>query len=214
MIVTVDSPVFLEVPNSKTPRSVGVHVSGLIRGIAFETGVLKPEWVEELSLIEVGPSMRFSDPVVALRVNMGLAWEDFYIREYLEPAGVLDHPGEYECDGIYMSPDGEELAQVLISGRRTHKLKIHEVKCTYKSTNTVGETEGELLSQFMWLCQIKAYCQGAGTTLADLHVLFVCGDYSKPIKPMKKIFHLEFEASEIADNWAMLKNYRDQRLGI
>jgi hypothetical protein len=202
------------IPQPKQARSAGVHVSNIIRCIATETGILKPEWCEELALIEVKPSMRFQDPVVALRVSMGLAWEDFYIREVLGPEGVIDHPGEYFCDGIYMSPDGEELASVVVDKRPQHYMKIHEIKCTYKSTNTVGDTEGELQNQFMWLSQIKAYCYGAKTTVADLHVLFVCGDYSYPIAPRARRYRLQFEADEIIDNWQMLVGYKNQRLLI
>ena len=213
MKVSVEQvPLFI--PPPKVARSVGVHVSGIIRCIATETGILKPEWAEELSLIEVKQSMRFSDPIVAIRVSMGLAWEDYYIREILAPEGVIDHPGEYECDGIYMSPDGEELSSILIDRRQVRMIKVHEVKCTYKSTNTVGETEGELLSQFMWLAQIKAYCHAVKSVMADLHVLFVCGDYSYPISPIKKRFRIVFEPDEILDNWQMLREYKEQRMII
>lgn len=206
-------PVHILLPPSEG-RSSGVHVSTIIRMISQETGILRPEWCEELSLVEITPSTRFLDPVVALRVSIGLAWESFYISKILSPEGVIDHPGEYYVDGIYMSPDGEELAQIIVDRRPQHKMKVHEVKATYKSTNTVGETEDELNAQFMWMSQIKSYCKGAGTTLADLHVLFLCGDYSFPIAPQKKRFRFEFTEEEIEDNWSLVTNYRDQRLVI
>lgn len=172
MKVSVET-ISLIIPPPKQARSQGVHVSNIIRCIATETGILKPEWCEELSLIEVKPSMRFLDPVVALRISMGLAWEDYYIKQVLEPEGVIDHPGEYCCDGIYMSPDGEELASVIVDRRVKHLMRIHEVKCTYKSTNTVGETEGELQSQFMWLSQIKAYCVSPETRIITDDLLWI-----------------------------------------
>ena|SRR2546430_2151229 len=213
MRVTV-KPVHIVIPPPKQARSAGVHVSNVIRSIAMETGVLAPQWVEELSLIEVKPSMQFLDPVVALRVCIGLAWEEWYIPQVLGPEGVIDHPGEWECDGIYMSPDAEELATIIIDRRPRHRLKVHEVKATYKSTNTVGETEEDLLSQFLWISQLKAYCKGAKTRWADLHVLFLCGDYNYPIQPQKKRFQIEFEQEEIDDNWELLTAYRDHKLQL
>lgn len=213
MIVSVD-PVIITLPAPAVARSQGVHVSNIIRCIATETGILRPEWCEELALIEVGPSRRFDDPVVALRISIGLAWEEWYIPRILGPEGVIDHPGEYQVDGIYMTPDGEELSQVIIDGRRKSRIVMHEVKATYKSLNTVGETVETLQTQFMWLAQIKAYCKAAGTRFADLHVLFVCGDYSYPIRPMARRYRLEFEQWEIDENWGLLTAYRDQRLRI
>ena len=212
MQVSVED-VHIRIPFNAGGRSPGVHVTGIIRAIAMETGILKMEQIEDLALVEIRPSMRFDDPVVALRVCMGLAWEDFYIREVLGSEGVIPHPGEYCVDGVYMSLDGEALTQVIVDNQPQHKLKVHEVKCTYKSTATVGETEGELLGQFLWLAQIKAYCKAAGTNLADLHVLFVNGNYKYPLQPVKRRFHLEFEDWEIEDNWNMLCAYRDARLG-
>jgi hypothetical protein len=190
-----------------TNRSPGVHVSGIIRCIATEAGLLNANTVEELSLIEVIPSTRFLDPVVALRVSIGLAWESWYIPNILGPEGVVDHPGEWECDGIYMSPDGEEVATIVVDRKPKHVIKVHEVKATYKSTNTVGETEEDLHAQFLWMAQLKAYCRGANTRWADLHVLFLNGDYKYPLQPRKKRFRLEFEQYEIDENWELLKNY-------
>lgn len=208
-------PVNLVIPPPLQARSAGVHVSSIIRCIAAETGVLKPEWVEELELVEVTPSMRFSDPVVAIRVCLGLAWEEWYIPNVLGPEGVIDHPGEYCHDGIYMSPDGEELSTLISDRRVRHRYRVHEVKATSKSTNTVGETKESLEAQFIWLAQIKAYCKAMKTTLADLHVLFLYGAYERPfMQPEIKRFRFEFEQYEIDENWELLTQYRDLRLGL
>jgi hypothetical protein len=194
-------------------RSAGVHVSAIIRALAVETGHLRPEWVEELSLIEVKPTMRFLDPDVALRVSIGLAWEEWYIPQVLGPEGVIDHPGEYHVDGIYMSPDGEQLSTVIIDSRPQHQLRIHEIKTTAKSINTVGEDAISVGDQFIWMAQLKAYCKGAGTRFADLHVLFLYGSYDRPFMRPKMIrFKIEFTQQEIDENWAMITAYRDFRM--
>lgn len=214
MIVTVEE-VNLVIPAPRQARSAGIHVSTIIRMIATETGVLKPEFVEELSLVEVTPSMRFSDPVVAIRVCIGLAWEDWYIPMILGPEGIVDHLGEYYLDGIYMSPDAEELSSIVVDRRVRHFIRVHEIKATSKSINTVGETAAELAGQVMWMMQLKSYCKGAGTRFADLHVLFLYGGYERPfMRPRKRRFRIEFTQQEIDDNWDLITSYRDARLVI
>lgn len=155
-------PVILHLPESE-PRSQGVHVSRLIRGIAAETGILKAEWVriEDLSLVEASQHDWWEslDPSSRLRMSIGLAWEQWYLRQ-LE--GVTPHPGEMQIDGIYMTHDGESLDLIVTpKGRGLYVPVLHEVKATYKSTKTVGN----LTTQWMWLAQTKAYCVSPSTRI-------------------------------------------------
>jgi hypothetical protein len=188
----------LLVPPPSIPRGKGVHVSGIIRDIALSTGVLKSDGIEEPSMSDV---RMITDPVAILRICIGLSWEEYYLGVFLKRKGILKHPGEICVDGIYMQPDGVERG-VMIT-------RVHEVKATYKSINTVGDMRG----QWLWLTQVKAYCKGLNTTYAKIHVLFLCGDYKMPIRPMVKEWTLEFTQHEIDDNWAMLRDYRDYREG-
>lgn len=204
MIVTeIEVPLFL--PPSRVPRSVGVHVSSVIRCIATEQGILKPEWAEELSLSDVRV---ITDPVALIRISIGLAWEEWYIPQILGPTlGVADHPGEMEVDGLYATHDGESLSVII-----TDKMYLtgHEVKATYKSTKTVGL----LKDQWMWLAQMKAYCRCMRTRFFILHVLFLCGNYKMPITPQLKHWHLEFTQQEVDDNWDLLTQYRDEKMRL
>jgi len=203
----IAAPVAL--PPSKTPRSQGIHVSAIIRCIAMETGILKAQWVEDLSLVDV---REITDRTAVLRILIGLAWEQLYIPEILGPTmGVTDHPGEMCVDGIYMTHDGESV-DVLITDRTRRRYAYatvcHEVKATYKSTKTVGNLEG----QFMWLSQIKAYCKGLNTRFAVLHVLFICGDYSFPITPQLKCWEIEFTQDELDESWELIVGYLRHRM--
>lgn len=206
-MICVSHPAILKLPSSEAVRSRGIHVSSIIRCIATETGILKPEWAEELSLVDV---RTITDQIAITRMCMGLAWEEWYIRTQL--AHVVDHPGEMRVDGIYMTHDGESLDVIITDNRPKHSLRIHEVKLTYKSTNTTQNMDADISSNFMWLAQTKAYCKGANTLLADLHALYVCGDYSYPIQPIPMVHHLEFTQQEIEDNWDLLREYRDQKI--
>jgi hypothetical protein len=200
-------PVNLTLPDSPIFRSKGVHVSGIIRCIATEMGILKQEWVEELSLVDV---RQIVDPVALLRISIGLAWEEYYIRRILCSEGVTDHPGEVKVDGVYMTADGESLDVIITpeDPQGTSQLVIHEVKATYKSTNTVGE----LVDEWMWMQQIRAYCKGAGTRFAKMHVLFLCGNYKFPLQPQLKCWLVEFTQEEIDESWELLTSYKDYRL--
>lgn len=198
-------PFEIFLPSSKMPRSPGVHVSGIIRCMATESGILKNEWAEELSLLDI---QTITDPVAVLRISIGLAWEQYYIPSILGPAmGVIDHPGEMYVDGIYMTQDGESI-DVLVIDKEVYKPIIHEVKATYKSIRTVGD----LSSQWMWMAQCKAYCKGSGTNICMMHILFLCGDYKYPIKPVLKIFKIEFTDEEIEENWDILTTYMRSKL--
>lgn len=206
--MTVTSiPVTLELPPSLSPRSEGIHVSSIIRCIATETGILKPEWAEELSLSD---TRSITDPVAVLRISIGLAWEEFYISRILEKEGIVDHPGEMECDGIYLTHDAESLSVIITDKKKIHAVVIHEIKATYKSVKTVRD----LRDQWMWMAQVKAYCKAAGTRFAQMHVLFLCGDYTYPIKPMLCRWSIEFTQAELDSNWELLTDYRDHRLAM
>lgn len=192
----------LFLPPPKVPRSDGVHLSAIIRGLAVEAGILKTSYAEELSLVDV---REITDPVAVLRISIGLAWEQYYIPEILGPTmGVDDHPGEMCVDGIYMTKDGESVDVLVVDTRPDCVQIVHEVKATYKSTKTVGD----LRDQWMWLAQMKGYCKGTGTRIAILHCLFLCGDYSYPIRPCLKAWQVEFTEQEIEENWQLMLDYK------
>lgn len=214
MIATL-VPVHIQMPTG-APRSLGVHLSGIIRCMAIETGILKPEWIEELSLVDASQQDWWDalDPVSRLRISIGIAWEQWYIPKL---RGVIDHPGEMYLDGVYMTHDGESL-DVIITIRNTemHILAVHEVKATYKSIKTVAPRHvtgseldpADLETQWMWVEQVKGYCKGLGTNVAYLHVLFLCSDYKFPIVPSlgplkseHTCWRIEFDQAEIDQSW-------------
>lgn len=194
--------VTLPVPIPKSPRSIGVHVSSIIKSIAIENGVLKTDVAEGFHLVEMSNEAWWAglDQSTQLRICIGLAWEEFYIP-YI--GDVVDHPGELYVDGIYLSPDGESMDTILTPHGSQILLALHEVKATYKSINTVGD----LSTQWMWLAQTKAYCKAMQTLVAYLHVLFVCGDYTYPQRPQIRVWKITYTQAEIDDNWELMTGY-------
>lgn len=221
MIVT-SQPVLLMLPPPLAPRSEGVHLSSIIRCIATESGILKPEWAEELSLVDV---RTITDQIAIRRICMGLAWEEWYIRTQLPD--VVDHPGEMCVDGVYMTPDGEGMDTIIRERRPWHINKMTEIKLSFKSVNTVMTRDwrywmtevydsavnpiGPLTSEWMWMAQTKGYCYAANTNYCALHVLFVCGDYSFPIRPDIYRFDIEFTDEELELNWELMVSYKLDR---
>lgn len=194
------------------PRSEGIHISNIIRVIAVQNGALKPEYVESLDLVERSNPDWWSslDSVNQLRMSIGQAWEQWYVQTQLPH--VLHQPGEMQVEGIYMTHDGESLETIVSERREQLVMALHEVKTTSKSTKTVGE---DLRSQWMWLAQMKAYCKGLNTMLAFLHVLFLNGDYSYPMRPLLRVYVVQFTQAEIDDNWELLTGYvRHQQLQL
>lgn len=193
-------------------RSEGVHLSGIIRSIAVATKILTPDQCDDLSLVDANQQEWWENlaPVDKLRISIGLAWEAWYIPQI---GNVVDHPGEMQLQGIYMTHDGESIDSVWTGDT---ELTLHEVKATYKSIKTVEGKEPEewLRSQWMWLTQLKGYCKGLGIRVAFLHVLFLCGDYSYPIRPVLKVYKVTFEQDEIDETWELLTDYMDFRQTI
>lgn len=236
-MIVLSQPVELTLPPPSVPRSPGIHQSGIIRSIAMQSGILTPDWEEDQSLVERSNEEWWAKlPEDAkVRICIGLAWEEWYIRTQLPE--VIDHPGELCVDGVYMNMDGSELSRLILDGRPQYRQKVHEIKTTSKSLNTLGQNDHEnrqdrvegaryfkkpertfqlqpLLSQWMYLAQGKGYCKGLGTNLLDLHVLFLYGDYSYPMRPQAYRYQIEFDQAEIDTNWELLIDWRDYRMGL
>ena len=204
-IVTDLFPLFL--PESGGPRSKGIHVSAIIRCIALETGVLDAKWGDDLSLSDV---REITDPASILRMDIGIAWDEFYINQILSRYGVMGHPREMEYHGVYMSMDAEDLSVIVTVPELRYGVRVHEVKSTWKSTKNASD----IAKQWIWLAQMKAYCIARGTNTAVLHVLYICGDYHFPITPQLKVWELEFTDAELEENWSLLADYKQERLAI
>lgn len=196
------------------PRTAGVHVSGLIRGKAAQTGILSRKWVdpEDISLVEVvGDGARWwqtLDRDSQVRMAIGMAWEQWYLPQL---QGVTYQPGERCVEGVYMTIDGESL-DTIITVRNTQKvvLAVHEVKTTSKSINTVANLT-DPIKNWMWLTQTKAYCKACKSRVCYLHVLFLYGDYSYPMRPQLLVWRIEYEQWEIDEAWQLLLDYLHQQ---
>lgn len=202
-------------------RSVGLHVSEVIRDLAFNGNILDKKWART-------EAIEFQDTSL---MQVGMAWED-----YMEKSGQheeieyhpcelavktkicavcgdwadehFEHDHEHKTLTIFMSPDGFtfDADNVLLA-------YLNEIKFTKKSCRDFGTglRMGSKKS-IMYVWQIAAYLKGTGTLAAKLHVLFVNGNYSYDDTDPEngtvyKIFRIEFTEEEIDSNWRMLESH-------
>lgn len=174
--------------HSEGPRSSGLHLSEIYKRL----------------MIRLQPA-RFNTgkPMDMRRVEIGLLFENMLERALAEKFATV-RPGElFSDEGIAMSPDGLNPTEGA----------LEEYKATYMSSRDgiteAVEVNGEIVQipreKFLhWYYQMRGYCKWLGTNKAILRVLFVCGDYSKPIQPQFKSYHLTFTDDEIEKNWLTL----------
>lgn len=191
---------------STPPRTPGLHVSGLIRSAALKYGLLKAKTRQQQVAQEKeqeflqtyhasfgggGTAHKFEEDV-PLIVFMGLCWEDRLQQQY---KNMCYHVGEFEMDGVYMSPDGVEEHDGIWF--------VDEIKLTYKSMTTPFEF------QALYHMQVKAYCKRLKTNYARFHVLYVNGNYTNIRGPHYRIYDVSYTPQELEGNWDFLMRHRD-----
>jgi hypothetical protein len=179
---------------SSAPRSEGLHLSTIIKALMRR---LQPK------------RFKHDTPMDTTRVEIGLVFENMLERGLAEKFGTV-RPGEvFSDEGIAMSPDGLNPGDIA----------LEEYKSTYMSSRDglfeIVEMDGieyqVVREKFLhWFYQMKGYCKWLGVRKAILRVLFICGDYSKPIQPQFKSYHIEFTDQEIEDNWRTLMRVAEE----
>jgi hypothetical protein len=186
------------------PRTKGLHLSGIIRPVAFKYRLLKPkthgqqkmyekeqEVLRSLSSFGGGGTGDILEEDLPIIMALGCAWEDWLSRQYRE---MIYHPGEWCVDGIYMSPDG----WTPYGGG----IYVDEIKFTYKSMNTPFE--------FMHLYHLqgKSYCRALETNFIRYHVLYANGNYSDLRGPRYIIYDVTYTQQELDDNWDFILRHK------
>lgn len=168
-------------------RTPGVHVSGVLKHIGVKLGKLTGEDERDL---------------MPMCIATGIAMEQFIVSLYPD---VIWQPGEVFRDGIVGSPDGKELSHSVLGVP-----VMHEYKATYKSIRT----RQNILDEWLWMHQIMSYCNmdDDRPELAMLHVWWVCGDYTYPLKPQYWRYLIQFSKDDLQSNWAMMQRYKDHAL--
>lgn len=178
-------------------RSKGLHLSEVISSID-----------KALNISGYGSKHRDPDDDPELLFEMGFLWEE--VLETALGLREVERPGEYVCDGIACSPDG-----IIYEKRRGRDAEprpvIEEYKCTWKSCR--GGVQA-IQDNWRWMTQIKAYCFVVGAVKARLRVLYVNGDYSRPMRPAYQAYELRFSPEELLETWTMIRSHAIADMGL
>lgn len=136
------------------------------------------------------------------RMEIGIVFENVLEQGLREKYGT-DRPGEIVTpEGIILTPDG--VNPELVAGE--------EYKATFKSCrHGLVDEDGMPLQTFVvWFVQMKAYAKWLELLDWWLRVLFICGDYTRPIQPQFRSYKIRFTPDEVDENWTMLLNVARQ----
>lgn len=139
------------------------------------------------------------------RMEVGILFENVLEQGLAEKYGVCRVGEVVSPEGVIMSPDG--VNPTAIAGE--------EYKATFKSCRhgIVDEYGMPLPGFVVWFVQMKAYAKWLELLDWLLRVLFICGDYSRPIQPQFHIYKIQFTQDEVDENWSMLMNLaREEKL--
>ena len=192
-----EETVELPLPRDKS-RSLGTHLSSILRDLAFKTGVL---------------DAKYNNPVEdgdTTLIQLGMAWEDYLAAHHF--GNIQYHPGELLLDGIAMSPDGIEAdGEAWI---------LWELKLSKKSSRDFRDKlRLNHKSALLYLWQVKAYRHALNqlfpahhSNIIKLDITFINNGYDRsPDAPNTehKLFTLEVTPAELRENWQMVLSHRD-----
>ena len=164
-----------------SPRTPGLHLTYVIRDLLDKAG---------LGYTGAG----FTD--MNLTAEVGLLWEIALSSAFASKYG--QSPGELECDGILLTPDG-----IGPDPKGEHPVIVEEYKCTWKSLRT-HPTDVPY-----YMHQVKGYCYVVDTPVVLFHMVYLMGDY-RGSGPMYRKCRIVFTADELWNNWKLLRSHAER----
>jgi len=158
-------------------RSEGLHLSHILESMELSMGVKRDGKWDKNALY-----------------TAGFLWErvlKFVILKERYDSGALNPVGELQLEGVYLTPDGVDIAEFWVH---------EEWKATYKSMRH------DPAEYYRYWWQIKAGCYALQTNLARLRVWFIMGDY-RGSGPQWKSWDVEFTSRELKENWDSILNF-------
>jgi hypothetical protein len=198
-------------------RSPGVHLTGVLRFIALQAGILKPfvESTSKSSTVPKGQIQDIDESVMPLRMMLGMFFEDGAVGLYPD---MEWQPGEFHKDGVFGTPDGLTLIphpHPVIKRLTNPIYQLEEFKLTWKSEWNYGKNNF-CAANWMWMRQAMGYLkmlQYAGLIILPqcrFHVGWVNGDY-RPPSPRYFRYTVEFTQKEIDTLWTLILKHKDNQ---
>ena len=157
------------------PRSEGLHLTDITNAI-YETLYAQERKRQSLS----------DDKDWRLIMEAGFIWERLLEMAWRDLLGY--RPEEVVKDGIAMSPDGLR--------EDPEGLTLLEHKFTSKSSRNFDP-----MDNMRYALQTKSYAYAVGAERCEMHILHMCGDYSRPYIPEYSVWLIEYTQQELEDNW-------------
>lgn len=177
----------IQILSEEIPR----HGSGVERS----EGLHLTDIISDLG-VELGYFKRESEEKPWIMFEMGFNWE-VALAQAWAGRNPTWRPEEVNLNGISGSPDG-----LCVDDKG---LFVEEYKCTWSSANKSMD------ERWYWLTQGMAYCYMVGTDRCIWEVLYVCGDYSRPIKPLYRRTEVTFTQRELRENWQMIIRHAEYK---
>jgi hypothetical protein len=184
-------------------RTPGVHLSGILRPLAFSSGWIDKRWDTEDTvddLITRIPADEVGLDGNLMRLVLGMAVEEWIAKQLTATRpGFIHQPGEYSLDGILGTPDGLEADD--------EGWLAHEIKGTHKSSRKPVE------AQKLWIWQGACYLKMLSEyfheriTRCMFHPFFIRGDYTG-IEPKYLPTLVVFEWEEIESYWNVVVEHK------
>lgn len=180
-------------------RTAGIHLSGILRPLAFTQGHLDKKWDTEETLedlINKTPENEVGLNGNLMRIVLGCAVEEWIAKQLIATRpGFIHQPGEFVLDDIICTPDGLECDE--------EGMMLHEIKGTHKSAKKPVE------QQKLWVWQVACYLKVVSehfheqVTRCMVHPFFIRGEYTG-IDPLYLPTLLIFEPEEIENYWSVV----------
>jgi hypothetical protein len=182
------------------PRTSGVHVQAVNKYLGIAAGKLSDSDADDY------PFERFSDAHYPLLPAIGVVWEELRASMYGED-DLIWQPGELERDGIYGTPDGLLIPPaVILPGVSRVAGQVLAMLNTFANWECKATTKKlqPITSCWMYMKQGLSYCAMSGHRHVLYDVLWLCGDYSRPIQPRGTSSLVEFTDQEVEGWWAVV----------
>lgn len=193
MLITPIDPLNLQEIHDahSVDRSGGLHLSTIIQDLAYR-GDYRDGAV---------------DSSTRQLWEAGFIWEDMGGRTMAHryhsayPSSRFLLQCELQSDGVFMTPD-------ILDVERGVDVEMKWTRRKYEGPGTLSSPRYR-----HWMWAAKAYCRAACMVVAEFHVLFVNGDYSRGAMAdtsaqEPKAWRVEFSGRDLEDNWRMLMNHR------
>lgn len=190
-------------PKGNDDRSPGAHLSGILKYLAVEGGIMKD--LGDTASEALDPK----DKQYPLIMALGIAWEEFCVGLYPE---IAWQPGEQERDGVFGTPDGisdiESIDTNMMGSTRDYDEpidigQIEEFKYTTKKLQSVTNI-------WWYIRQGMGYCAMMGVNHIRYHICFARGDYAARQFPVYMRSLVYFSDEEIEKFWSTIVKYKDR----